>query len=690
MFRFLLKLFLVGIIFHNTAIAQSSLPPNVNDSLLHLWSNKKSPDTVRLKAMHIIAWNGYLFTQPDSAFHYAQLMFDFAKAKGRTKQMAEALNVQGISYHIQGDFVKAMEHFSRCLSLYKKINYLKGMADCLGNLGTVSHTQQEFALSIYYNEQGILIDKKLGNKIGIATSLNNIALSMSGQSDSAVAKGNMDYSRTKLDKAMKILNECLAIQREINNPQGIANALGNLGDVYLDKQEYDKALEYFIQSNELFQQVNDLQGMVSNFSNISNIYLIKKDYPKSIRYANKAMDLARELNGLIELSQSALVLWKAYKATGNHKLALDMHELYMTTRDSIRSEENQKEVIRQQFKYQYEKQAAADSVRASHEKKLKDVQIAKHQAEIKARKIQQYFLFGGLGFVLVFAGLIFNRFRLTKKQKQIIELQKVEVEVKNKEITDSINYAKRIQTAILPTSKSIHDRFPESFIFYRPKDIVAGDFYWFEQGTQNASQQVKKYYFAACDCTGHGVPGAMVSVVCNNGLNRSLKEFALTDPAKILDKTREIVIQEFEKSEEEVKDGMDMALCAFEFSDTNVKLNFAGANNPLWIVKSGTKVILEYKGDKQPVGKYLNQKPFTSHEIHVSKGDTLYMLTDGFPDQFGGPNGKKFKAKALKELLLSAQHLNMNDQFTFVQNAFDNWKKGYEQMDDVCLIGIRI
>lgn len=671
-------------------MAQSSLPPNVNDSLLHLWNNKKSPDTVRLKAMHIIAWNGYLFTQPDSAFHYAQLMYDFAKAKGKTKQMAEALNVQGISFHIQGNFIKAMEHFSRCLSLYKKINHLRGMADCLGNLGTVSHTQQEFALSIYYNEQGILIDKKLGNKLGVATSLNNIALSMIGQSDSARAVGNLNYANAKQDKAMNILNECLAIQNEIKNLQGIANAMGNLGDIYFDKVELDKALDYFSQSNELFQQVNDLQGMTSNSTNIARIYLLKKDYKKAIVYSQEALKMARELNGLVEVSQASQVLWEAYKAIGKHKEALEMHELYLTTRDSIRSEENQKEVLRQQFKYEYEKQAAADSVSAANEKKLKDVQIAKHQAEIKARKIQQYFLFGGLALVLVFAGLIFNRFRLTKKQKQIIELQKVEVEVKNKEITDSINYAKRIQTAILPTSKSIHDRFPKSFIFYRPKDIVAGDFYWFEQGIHNASQQVKKYYFAACDCTGHGVPGAMVSVVCNNGLNRSLKEFALTDPAKILDKTREIVIQEFEKSEEEVKDGMDMALCAFEFSDTNVKLNFAGANNPLWIVKSGTNEILEYKGDKQPVGKYFNQKPFTSHEIHVSKGDTLYMLTDGFPDQFGGPNGKKFKAKALKELLLSAQHLNMNDQFTFVQNAFDNWKKGYEQMDDVCLIGIRI
>lgn len=237
-----------------------------------------------------------------------------------------------------------------------------------------------------------------------------------------------------------------------------------------------------------------------------------------------------------------------------------MYELYIETRDSILSEESQKDVMRQEFQYNYEKKAAADSMANAKANEIRDVQIAQQEAEIKVKRNQQYALYGGLFLVLVFAGFIYNRFRVTQKQKGIIEekeretyAQKEIIEEKHKEITDSIQYAKRIQCALLPPQKIIKDYLPDSFILFKPKDVVAGDFYWmeFKDG---------RVLFATADCTGHGVPGAMVSVVCVNGLNRSVREHSITDPGKILDKTREIVISEFEKSEEEVKDGMDIAL----------------------------------------------------------------------------------------------------------------------------------
>jgi serine phosphatase RsbU (regulator of sigma subunit) len=189
--------------------------------------------------------------------------------------------------------------------------------------------------------------------------------------------------------------------------------------------------------------------------------------------------------------------------------------------------------------------------------------------------------------------------------------------------------------------------------------------------------------FAAADCTGHGVPGAMVSVVCNNGLNRSVREHGLTDPGQILDKTREIVIAEFEKSEEEVKDGMDISLCALNGNT----LHWAGANNPLWIVRNGE--LTEYRPDKQPIGKYAEPKPFITHAIQLQQGDTVYIFTDGYQDQFGGEKGKKFKASNFKELLLSIQHETMERQRELFDEAFERWKEGYEQIGDVCVIGVR-
>jgi serine phosphatase RsbU (regulator of sigma subunit) len=259
----------------------------------------------------------------------------------------------------------------------------------------------------------------------------------------------------------------------------------------------------------------------------------------------------------------------------------------------------------------------------------------------------------------------------------VIEQQKGIVDEKNKEILDSINYAKRIQTAILPSNSVVQDYLPNSFILYMPKDIVAGDFYWLEK-------KDSQILFAAADCTGHGVPGAMVSVVCNNSLNRSVREYGLTEPGSILDQTRALVVQEFEKSEEEVQDGMDIALCSIQ----GMKLKYAGANNPLWIIRNGE--IIETKANKQPIGKYEHQEAFDTHQFGLQKGDTLYIFSDGYVDQFGGEKGKKLKSKAFKRMLLEIQDLEMLDQKSYLEKAFLDWKGSLDQIDDICVIGVRV
>ena len=284
----------------------------------------------------------------------------------------------------------------------------------------------------------------------------------------------------------------------------------------------------------------------------------------------------------------------------------------------------------------------------------------------------------------------------------------------------------------------------ESFILYKPKDIVAGDFYWLEKspsltlpegkGNSSPSGKMSKtegaILFAAADCTGHGVPGAMVSVVCNNALNRSVREYGLTDPGEILDKTREIVIQEFragrqagEKSDEDVKDGMDIALCSLKLPSREGLggvLKYAGANNPLWIVRHsklvpiaiGTEssdiqiteqvsnddyVLYETKANKQPIGQFTNPHPYTTHTFELQKGDSIYIFSDGYVDQFGGENlpagrhgGKKFKVKAFRDLILSIQNKTMEEQKTIIDDSFEAWKGSLDQIDDICIIGVRI
>ncbi|MDP2386755.1 MAG: SpoIIE family protein phosphatase [Bacteroidota bacterium] len=277
--------------------------------------------------------------------------------------------------------------------------------------------------------------------------------------------------------------------------------------------------------------------------------------------------------------------------------------------------------------------------------------------------------------------------KVNERTKEI-QLQKEIVEHKNKEVVDSINYAKRLQQAILPPLSFVDQHLPSSFIFYKPKDIVAGDFYWVEISPAEAGGE--EILVAAADCTGHGVPGAMVSVVGVNGLERCVKEFKLHKPSDILDKLTDLVIATFETSDHEVKDGMDISLVALDRK--NKKLQYAGANNPLWIVRNGAEglELLETKADKQPIGKFDYRKPFTNHTIQLEEGDCVYMFTDGYADQFGGPQGKKFKYKTLKDLLLSMYDKNMQIQMALIEEAFLEWKEGYDQIDDVCLIGFRV
>lgn len=280
------------------------------------------------------------------------------------------------------------------------------------------------------------------------------------------------------------------------------------------------------------------------------------------------------------------------------------------------------------------------------------------------------------GSVVLILGMIAWNFKFTK---EVVRRKEAETQIKEQfeEIRASISYAKRIQAAILPPAELIKKHLPDSFVLYKPKDIVAGDFYWLEPSGN-------KVFFAVADCTGHGVPGAMVSLVCNNGLNRSVREHGLSEPGKILERTREIVIAEFEKSEEEVKDGMDIALCSLE----GTTLQYAGAHNPLWIVRGNE--CLETKANKQPIGKFDKQLPFTTHTIRLQKGDTVYIFSDGYADQFGGENGKKFKAAKMKELLVSVKNEPMEEQKRQIGQAFEKWKGKLEQVDDVCVIGVRI
>ncbi|MCW3105063.1 MAG: hypothetical protein JWO09_3503 [Bacteroidetes bacterium] len=269
------------------------------------------------------------------------------------------------------------------------------------------------------------------------------------------------------------------------------------------------------------------------------------------------------------------------------------------------------------------------------------------------------------------------------EEKEKLQIAYSEIDEKNKDITDSIHYAKRIQEAILPADSTIKQLLPESFVFYKPKDIVSGDFYWLEQwGPQTL--------IAAVDCTGHGVPGAFMSIVAHNILTQTVNVLGLAKPALILNETNSQLSKKLNQDPEEatVRDGMDIALCAINYKKSTME--FAGANNPLWIIRKGQ--VIEINGDKFPIGAFVGEElqRFTNHEWEIQRGDCIYIFTDGFADQFGGPKGKKFKYKQFQELLLSIHEKPMAEQKEILRKTNDDWQGELEQVDDVLVIGIRI
>ena len=311
---------------------------------------------------------------------------------------------------------------------------------------------------------------------------------------------------------------------------------------------------------------------------------------------------------------------------------------------------------------------------------------SEHQSEVKQQKIIIWAVVGGLALVFLFSIFLGNRYRITQKQKKIIEEKNKIVEEKNKDITDSINYAKRIQEAILPAKEIKYKLFPNAFVLFQPRDIVSGDFYWF-------TEKNGKRIISAVDCTGHGVPGAFMSMIGNAFLNEIVNQRGITQPSEILSELRHSIIHSLKQSDKEggAKDGMDIALLSFD--DENNTVEFSGAHNPLLRCKmaDGKWQMEEYLADKRPIGYYLGKGlPFTNQKISLQKGDTLYIFTDGYADQFGGPKGKKFKYKQFQEVLLSIQNEPMIKQEEILLKKFSEWKGSLEQIDDVLVIGIKV
>jgi serine phosphatase RsbU (regulator of sigma subunit)/Tfp pilus assembly protein PilF len=599
---------------------------------------------------------------PDSAIYLYRLAVEIARENGFKRLEAQCWHNIGFASYLHGSFDVAVEGYINAIRIREEIRDTIALAWSENNLGLIYWRQKSRndALKHFLNANDLFILKDF--KEGIATSGNNIGLIYEEQGDPDAA---LTYYKTAYN-----------VNCEINNKSGIALTLNNIGGIFNIKHNNDSAEAYFLKALKINREINNLEGLELNYRNLGDINRIKGDYKNALRYIDTSITVSKESKspqGLIASYQS--LSW-IYEAQGDYKKALEAHRLYAKLNDSLN----------------FGDQLAAMEAKYGKEKSEKAIQLLIKEKEISDLDLRrkEWMIYSGIAggvLLLIIIGIVVRvnlqrrKTNLALEQKNVeISKQKEMVEVKQKEIVSSIYYASRIQNALLTSENYFRTRLSDFFLLYKPKDIVSGDFYW-------ALEHKGIFYLIVADCTGHGVPGAFMSLLNISVLNELIIERGILQPDLILNETRKEIIRSLNPEGGDVsKDGMDCILCAIDLK--NNKMTYAGANNSFYLLRDNGIIIS--KTDKMPVGLTHNERPFTCHEIELKKNDRLYLVTDGYADQFGGPKGKKFKYKQLQQLILSNGNLPMQEQKDLLNSEIENWRGELEQVDDICLVGIRI
>ncbi len=720
------------------------------DSLL-AETKKPTHDTTQALTCIAIANIYSKGTELDKSEMYFKKAADLTRAKYKN-YYSSTLRAYAAYLKRQIKYQTAIDTLRNVIKMDLENNYEKELGAAYVDIGVLYRLTGNFKFSIENILKGIPLREKRGSKTEIMNAYNSLANSYSALA--GANKNAADFAKAieYYKKAEGLAGDNLKLISMIWSNLGVTN--GYLGRIREDSNLLTLARNYHFKSYEVRQKLNDTLGMIEIWNNIGVINFDLGNKYNSLKYLysaqyyfQKAIDAEEGINihnysdignlsgsyvliGRLESSNEKILkgvrlaeqsfsdavkardylaqhsmlenLMTGYETLGDSKMAFYYAKKAIAIKDTILNSESNNTIKELSTKFETDK-------------KEKENEILKQQGELNATQLKQqkivsYALVIGLIFLIVFAIMIYKNLNLSKKSNRIISLQKLEVEKqkhlveeKQKEVLDSINYAKRLQDAILPQVRSIKESFSklngDAFVVYQPKDIVAGDFYFFEDNNDHL-------FIAAADCTGHGVPGAMVSVVCSNALTRSVKEFNLSDPGKILDKTTELVLDTFSKSVGQVKDGMDISLLCI--NKKNKTITWSGANNPLWYMSSSGEPVPrlnrevaqrageddskleELKPNKQPIGQSDDPQPFVTNKLPQANGQMFYLITDGYADQFGGEDGKKLKSKNFKELLRSINTLPLDEQAHTITQNFNSWKGDFEQVDDVCVIGIRI
>ncbi len=592
------------------------------------------------------------------------------------KHYADFLNNRGYINNNLGDVTSALDYFHKSIKIQEEVKDKIGLAYSFNNVGYIYNSQGDLIRALEFYRNSLKIREAIDDKQGVAQSLSNI--------------GNLFEQTGDRSKALRYYYKGLRIREMINDKYGQSYSLQNIGSIYEDKNELANALKFFQQSLKLRQEIDDKQGIAYSLSNIGNIYFKQNQMELALENALASLKIANELGFPKNIAAASDLLQDIYRKQKKFEKAYEMIKLGYQMQDSIKNGDIQKKTLKKQFQYEFEKK----EVIAKAEQEKKDLE---YSDQINRNKIIISSVIICLLIVVLFSVFLYRRIKVIQNQNLIIENQKIEVdmqreiainrsiiaekqkaiiELHQKEMVDSITYAKRIQYALLANGNLIRSIFPDHFVYFKPKDIVSGDFYW-------ATEHDNKFYLAVCDCTGHGVPGAFMSLLNINFLNEAVLEKNITQPNQIFNHVRNRLIENV--SQDGGQDGMDAILLCMDLSSNTI--TYSAANNAPILIHDNK--FIELPKDKMPVGKGEKTVSFTLFNLDLKKGDGLYLYTDGYADQFGGTQAKKFKNRNLNEYLAQICQLDHQSQLEELNNTYENWKGDLDQVDDICIIGIK-
>ncbi|MES2592099.1 MAG: tetratricopeptide repeat protein [Bacteroidota bacterium] len=704
-YHLLLQIF-IGVLLFDFADVMAQDP--TSDSLI-LFLKTSPEDTSKVNALNTLSKQYTNSGDYEKAMQYAKQAEQAATNINHQKGLANSYNNIGVIYWSQANYDQALKNYLKSLEIRQAIGDKKGIATSYNNVGLVYYDQGNYEKALQNQLKALKIREEIGDKKGLAMSFNNIGMIYNYQGDykNALEKyfksvkikeeigdrrgiaatelniGMAYFNLKNYEKALDIYFKSLKIREEMGDKQGIEHLSNNIGNIYLIQKNYGGALEKYFTSLKIQLEIGDILGAGTSYNNIGTIYTKQNKFNEASNYLNQALTIFKKIGYKEGTKATYVALSDLYNKKGDFKEAYHYHKLYSDIKDTLLNEQSSKQIAEMNVKY--------DSEKKDKELIKKDAEISKHEAETEKQNLQRNAFIIGFSLMLVLAFFIYRGYRQKKsankllgEKNSVIEKQKKVVEEKNEKITDSINYAKRIQQAILPSDELIKLLFPDSFIFFQPKDIVSGDFYWL-------SEKKDKILIAVADCTGHGVPGAFMSMIGNTLLNEIVNVKNIIQPAQILSELNQGIVNLLNQSNTDSStqdDGMDITIVSID--KINNEIEFAGANHFSYLIDQNQLQTLE--GDVYSIGGMFGKADinFTSQKIKVNKGSTLYLFTDGFIDQFGGEKNTKYLSGRFNKLLQRIQVDNMESQKEELITEFNNWKINTKQLDDVLVVGIRI